>query len=75
MHFPIAITLCRLSIGSRKINQNGNGILTQPSGRKQFASRRKRSLEKGCQVIIIYTIDLLYIQFKKKYKIFNDNFS
>ena len=39
-----------------------SGILTQPSGRKLFASRRKRSLEKGGVVICIYnyTIDMLF---------------
>ena len=40
-----------------------SGILTQPSSRKKFASRRKRSLEKGGHVVIcihIYIIDLLW---------------
>ena len=34
------------------------GILTQPGSRKQFASRRKRSLEKGGMWLSVYTFIL-----------------
>ena len=42
-----------------------SGILTQLSSRKQFASRRKRSLEKGGRSLSVYT-SILQILFPDK---------
>ena len=64
---------------------NGNGILTQPSSRKQFACRRKRSMKKGREVVIFiynYTIDLftwspiyIFLNWSKNERRANSNFS
>ena len=53
------MSFCRLLNGSLKMVSR---ILTQPSSRKQFASRRKKVIEKGEKVVIcilIYILDLL----------------